>query len=48
MSFGAGVVAGTEAIHNLCLISKIMLQKSCGKYKCNIILFEIAFIHIQI
>jgi hypothetical protein len=35
-----------EAIHNLCLILKIMLQKSCCKY--NITLSATAFIYIRI
>jgi hypothetical protein len=38
--------AGPEAIYNLCLILKIMLQKSCCKY--NTTLSATAFIYIRI
>ena len=37
-----------EAIYNLRLILKIMLQKLCHKYNSNIKLFVTAFIYIQI
>jgi hypothetical protein len=38
--------ADPEAIFNLCLILKTMLQKSCRKY--NITLFATAFIYVRI
>jgi hypothetical protein len=38
--------ADPEAIYNLYLILKIILQKSCGEY--NLTLFAIAFIYIRI
>jgi hypothetical protein len=39
--------ADPEAINNLCLILKTMLQKSCHKYNSNIKLFVTAFVYIQ-
>jgi len=37
-----------ETVHNLCLILKIMLHKSCLKYNNYITLFATAFVYIQI
>jgi hypothetical protein len=45
LSLGGGG-AVPEAIHNLCLILKIMLCKSCPKY--NIMLSATAFVYIRI
>ena len=36
------------AIYNLCLVSKIMLYKSCRKYNFYITLFATAFVHTKI
>jgi hypothetical protein len=45
---GGGGGADPEAIYNLCLILKTMLQKSCHKCNCNITRFATAFIYTQI
>jgi hypothetical protein len=39
---------GPQAIYKLSLILKLLLQKSCRKYNCNITLFAVAFIYIRI
>jgi hypothetical protein len=44
--FMGGGGADSEAINNLCLILKIMVQKSCCKY--HITLFATACIYIRI
>jgi hypothetical protein len=44
--FLGGVGADPEAIYNLYMFLKIMLQESCCKY--NITLFAAAFIYIQL
>ena len=41
--FTGGGGAEPEAIYKSCLILKIMLQKPCHKYNCNITLFVTAF-----
>jgi hypothetical protein len=38
--------ADPDAIHNLCLILKVMLEKSCRKYNCNIALYVNVFLYI--
>jgi hypothetical protein len=43
---GGWVGADPEAIYKICLILKIVLQKSCYKY--NISLFATAFMYIRI
>lgn len=42
----AGRMADLEAIHNLLLIIRIMLQKSCRKHNCNTKLSPSAFTYI--
>jgi hypothetical protein len=44
--FFGGRGADPEGIHNLCLVLKIMLQKSFYKY--NITLSETAFVYLRI
>jgi hypothetical protein len=45
---GLVAVADPEAIYNLCLILKIMLQKLCLKHNSYLLLFALAFVQIQI
>jgi hypothetical protein len=43
---GGGGVADSEGLNNLSIISKTVQQTPCHKYKYNITLFAIAFIHL--
>jgi hypothetical protein len=45
---GEGGGGDLDAMYNLCSILKIVLQKSCHKYNCNITLFATVFTYIQI
>jgi hypothetical protein len=38
--------ADPDAMYNLCLILKIMLQKSYFKYNCNITLYATTFMYM--